>query len=37
MANYLEIVLIHSFAKGDEKVRLDVKNFITEYLNALTG
>ena len=37
MSTYLQIVLLESFRKGDEKVKLDVLVYITEMLNALPG
>lgn len=37
MAHYMNIVLLESFKKGDDKVQLDVLGFIIEILNAMTG
>lgn len=35
MATYLHIVLLQSYKKGDDKVKLDVLSYISELINAL--
>lgn len=37
MSFYINIVLLESFKKGDDKVKLDVLGFIIQILNAMTG
>ena len=37
MATYMQIVLLESLKKGDEKVISDVIGYIAELLNALSG